>query len=200
MISNDCPVRSAGITRFLVPSALFLLAGLVGACDDPFKLKAQDENVSQPFIVHALSGSQLSFATALYFPARSVARVDGSFSFDVAFDLNPQGDVVLLPVNVVGQSPTGNRRVGILKAGAVYEAVLEAPKSGYTVDSVTVVKRGETVVVQAQETACSLSLTPYFYVKMVVDSLDIPLRTLFGRVMINSNCGFRSLAPGLPAF
>jgi hypothetical protein len=200
MISRNRSASPAGpLGRFAIP-ALLVLAGLLGACTDPLTVKATDENVTQPFSVHALSGSQLSYATALFFPLRTVARVDGSFAFDIAFDLNAQGDVILLPVTVVGQNPSGNRRVGIVKPGLAFDAVTEAPKSGYTVDSVTVVRRGEPAVVQAQETACSLSLTPYYYAKVVVDSIDLPSRTMFGRVMINSNCGFRSLSPGLPGF
>ena len=128
----------------------------------------------------------------------TVARVDGSFSFDVAFDINAQGDIVLLPVGVVGQNPAGNRSVGILTPTGTFESATEAPLGGYTVDSVTVVKVGQTAIVRAQEAACALSPTPYYYAKLVVDSLDRSARTLFGRMLINSNCGFRSLTPGLP--
>jgi len=179
-----------------------LLAGVafVGACEDPFKLKATDENQSQPFVVHALSGSQLAYVTALFFPVKQVARVDGAFAFDVAFDLNTAGDIVLLPVGLVGQSPGGNRRVGIQRTTTAYDAVGEAPTSGYAVDTATVIKRGETAVVQAQESLCAASLAPYLYAKIVVDSVDLAQRTIVGRVTINTNCGFRSLAKGLPGF
>ena len=200
MIFDNRYVRPAATLRRLALPALLLGAGSLGACGDALTAKATDQNVSQPFLLHALSGSQLPLATALFFPVRSVTRVDGSFAFDVAFDLNAQGDVVLYPVNMVGQNPTGNRRVGILKPGMLYDAVTEAPKTGYMVDTATVIKTGETAVVQAQETACSLSLTPYYYAKLVVDSVSLPARVIYGRVMINTNCGFRQLIAGLPAF
>jgi hypothetical protein len=200
MTPHNCVFRLARDARRLVPAALLLSAAVLGACEDPFKVKATNENASQPFVLHALSGSQLPFVTALFFPVKQVARVDGSFSFDVAFDLNAAGDIVLLPVGIVGQNPAGNRRVGILKATAVYDSVKEAPTSGYTVDTATVIKRGQTAIVQAQEALCSTSLTPYLYAKIVVDSVDLVQRTIVGRTTINTNCGFRSLAAGLPGF
>lgn len=186
--------------RRLALPALLLCAGVLGACSDPLTAKATDLNVTQPFLLHALTGSQLPFASALSLPARSVTRVDGSFAFDVAFDINASGDIILYPVGMVGQNPTGNRRVGIMKPGTLYDAITEAPKTGYMVDTATVVKVGEAAIVQAQETACSLSVTPYYYAKVVVDSVNLPSRVLYGRTMINTNCGFRQLIAGLPAF
>ena len=34
----------------------------------------------------------------------------------------------------------------------------------------------------------------------VIDSVNVPARALYGRTLINLNCGFRSLAPGTPKF
>lgn len=200
MISKTVSLRAARRLAGLRGLALFVGLALAAGCDDPFKVKAQFENLSQPFTVHALSGSPLAFATALNLTVKSVTRVDGAFAFDVAFDLNAQGDIVLLPVNVVGQSPAGSRRVGIARTGLAYESVTEAPRTGYVVDSVTVVRKGEAAVVQAQESACALSLAPYLHAKIVIDSIEMGTRTMYGRALINQNCGFRSLAPGLPAF
>jgi hypothetical protein len=176
---------------------LLIAAGLFGACG-PAKTTATDENSSQTFFVHALTGTPLPFATALVLPAKSVTRVDGGFGFDVAFDIDAQGNIILLPVTVVGQDPGVSRKVGILKPGGAYENVLTAPLTGYVYDSVTVVKRGEPAVIQAQETTCSLALSPYIYAKIVIDSVDMPTRAMYGRATIDTNCGFRSLAIGLP--
>jgi hypothetical protein len=184
--------------RRLAISALLLGAALAGGCSDPLKATAQYDNTDQPFSVHALTGAPLPFATALALPAKSVTRVDGTFSFDVAFDLNAQGDIVLLPVRVVGQNPTGSRQVGILKPGGAYESIGLAPLTGYVLDSVTVLKKGEPAIIQAQESACALSLSPYMYARIVIDSVDLVARAMYGRATININCGFRSLKTGLP--
>ena len=174
--------------------------GLLAACGDLTKTTAQFTNENQPFFVHALSGSALPFTTALLMPTRTVTRVDGALSFDVAFDLNSAGDIVLLPVNTVGQGTSGGHAVGILKPGGAYENILEAPRTGYRVDSITVVKRGEAVIIQSQEPSCGFSISPYLHAKLVIDSVDVSGRAMFGRTTININCGFRSLKSGLPEF
>jgi len=200
MTSHRSPFHPAGLARRLLSPALLASAAVLGACDNPFAAKATDENASQPFIVHALSGSQLLYTTALFLPVKQVARVDGSFSFDFAFDLNAAGDVVLLPVGMVGQNPSGSRRVGIQKSTTLYDSLSSPPTSGYAVDTATVIKVGQTAVIQAQEALCAATLAPYLYAKIVVDSVDLVQRTIVGRATINANCGFRSLALGLPGF
>jgi len=201
MMTNSLTVR-AGISRRLIPAALLVCGAVIGACGGPSMPIGQTENATQPFFVHALSGSPLGTSTALVFPGRSVTRVDGTFSFDLAFDINSAGNVVLLPPELVGQNPAGNRLVGIITGIGSYDNITEAPLSGYTVDSATVVVRGQAVAVQAQEPLCSSTnpIAPYLYAKLVVDSVDMPSRGIFGRVMISGNCGYRQLVPGFPAF
>jgi hypothetical protein len=193
----DTPLRAF---HRAVVSAILLGAATASACGDPFAVKAQFENDDQPYFVHALTGSALPFATGLVLSAKTVTRVDGSFAFDIAFDINAQGDVVLLPVRTVGQGAAGSRQVGILKPGGAYANILEAPKTGYVYDSVTVVRKNEPAVIQAQTPTCSLSLSPYLYARIVVDSVDLSNRAIYGHTTINTNCGFRSLAIGLPTF
>jgi hypothetical protein len=201
MISNTLRVR-AGIRRRLLPGVIVAFAAAVGACKDPLNFPGQSANGTQPFFVHALTGSPLITATAIAFPGRSVTRVDGNYNFDVAFDIDANGNVVLMPPELVGQNPAGNRLVGILKKTGSFDDITEAPFSGYTVDSVTVVSRGQPVVVQAQEPICATSNpgAPYLYAKIVIDSIDVVGRGIFGRAMIGGDCGYRQLIPGIPNF
>jgi hypothetical protein len=201
MISNT-PHFRAGIPRRLLPGVLLLCTAVAGACTSPATQQGSSQNGTQPFFVHALSGSPLPTATAIAFPTRSVTRVDGTFNFDVAFDIDTSGNVVLLAPELVGQNPAGNRLVGIITGIGSYDAILEAPLSGYRVDSVTVVSRGQAVAVQAQESACATSTpsAPYLYAKIVIDSVDLVGRGIYGRTMIGGDCGFRQLVAGYPTF
>jgi hypothetical protein len=185
-----------------LPGVIVAFAAAVGACKDPLNFPGQSANGTQPFFVHALTGSPLITATAIAFPGRSVTRVDGNYNFDVAFDIDANGNVVLMPPELVGQNPAGNRLVGILKKTGSFDDITEAPFSGYTVDSVTVVSRGQPVVVQAQEPICATSNpgAPYLYAKIVIDSIDVVGRGIFGRAMIGGDCGYRQLIPGIPNF
>jgi hypothetical protein len=201
MISNTLRFR-AGISRRLLPGALLACVAVALACDGPKTVPGLSQMATQPFFVHALSGSPLSSSTAIAFPGRVVTRVDGTFSFDVAFDIDASGNVVLLTPELVGQNPSGNRLVGIIKGIGSYDNITEAPISGYTVDSATVIARGQAVAVQAQEPVCETSnpVAPYLYAKIVIDSVDLVGRGIYGRTMIGGDCGYRQLKAGFPAF
>jgi hypothetical protein len=201
MISNT-PHFRARISRRLLPGALLVCAAIIGACDGPTDTSGQTENATQPFFVHALTGSPLAASTALAFPARAVTRVDGTYNFDIAFDINSAGLVVLLAPELVGQNPAGNRLVGIITGIGSYDLITEAPLTGYTVDSAVVVARGQAVAVQAQEPVCQSGTpsAPYLYAKIVIDSVDLVGRGIYGRAMIGGDCGFRQLIAGFPAF
>ena len=161
-------------------------------------MTAQYANATQALTVHALSGTPTYFATALSIPGLTTTKVDGSFSFDVAFDIDKSGNIVYLPPHMVGENPLGNRRVGIQKATTTYDLATLAPLNGYVFDSVTVAKVGETIIVQSPSSTCSLYALPYLYAKVVIDSIEPITRTLYGRTLIDQNCTFRSLDTGLP--
>jgi hypothetical protein len=190
------------VQRRLIPGALVVCAAMLGACNYASQAAGTTQNATQPFFVHALSGSPLATSNAITFPGRSVTRVDGTFNFDIAFDINAAGNVVLLSPELVGQNPGGNRLVGIQTGIGSYDNILEAPLTGYTVDSTTVVQRGQAVAVQAQEPICTTSnpTAPYLYAKIVIDSVDIVNRGIYGRAMIGGDCGYRQLIAGFPAF
>ena len=86
-LAHTLPFRRPAGPRRLPLFALLAAMFAVAACDDPFKVKANYENGSQAFQVYALSGTPTNLSSALLLPVRSVTRVDGSFAFDVAFDI-----------------------------------------------------------------------------------------------------------------
>jgi hypothetical protein len=187
----------ARIARCILP---LVAAAAVAACSDSLAPKADQTNVSQSFTAAALTGSATNAPAALNLVNKAITRIDGGFDFDLAFDLNAQGNAVLLPLGLVGTPLAGAHLVGLQRLTGSFDNAAEAPKSGYVFDSTMVVGLGQVVAVQAQESMCSLSLTPYIFAKVVIDSVSVPQRKLYGRTLINLNCGFRSLAPGTPSF
>jgi hypothetical protein len=199
-LTNLLPFRRPVGLRRLPLGALLAAMFAVAACDNPYTVKANYENSSQAFQLYALSGTATNLSSALLLSVKSVTRVDGAFAFDVAFDINSAGKIVVIPANVVGQNTNGARPVGVATNLGSYSTILEAPLGGYTFDSVTVVSVGQAFVIKSQQTACGTSLTPYMYAKAVVDSVDLTKRTLLGHAVININCGFRSLRDGIPTY
>lgn len=193
-------LRRLSPRRALALLALFATALVASACGDLNTMKAQYQNSNLAFSVHALSGSPLSYASGLSFTSQAVTRVDGAFAFDIAFDISPTGKVVFYPAGLVGSNPGGDVAVGLLPIAGAYENILDAPKTGFNKDSVTVVSVGQTVLSQTSATFCAGTFTPYSYAKTVIDSIRPSTRELFGRTTINQNCGFRSLVIGYPTY
>ena len=189
-------------TRQKMAHAAALLAAVttVWACDDPLKIRADQTNVNQFFTVSAISGTPMNAPVALNLTSKSITRLDGGFDFDIAFDLNAQGKIVILPLGLVGTPLGGAHLVGLLRMAGAFDSLTAAPKDGYVFDSTFVVAPGAVLAIQSQVGVCAGSFTPYIFAKLVIDSVRVSTRTLYGRTLINLNCGFRSLAPGTPTF
>jgi hypothetical protein len=103
---------------------------------------------------------------------------------------------------LVVSSPGGSRPVGMLKLTAVFDSLAIAPKTGYETDSALVIAPGEVVVVQSPHNSsgdlCQFTLSANIYAKIAVDSVNLASRTLFLRLGLDPNCGFRSFVTGLP--
>ena len=155
--------------------------------------------IAKPTVVSLFIRDLLSALAVL---SRQVVRVDGFAAFDVAFDINAAGNAVITPVKLVVVSPGGSRPVGLLRVPGTFETALEAPKTGYEADSSFVLTAGEVVMVQsAHNTAgdlCQFAINPNIYAKITVDSLNLASRTIFFRLGLDPNCGFRSFVTGVP--
>ena len=172
---------------------------IAGACGDPTGLRASLATQTDTFVAFALSGSDVARPAAINTLFRSVVRVDNTFNFDVAFDIDPSGGVRLIPVTLVGGIATSTRRVGIQKSAQPFDALTRAPGDGYTYDSVTVVQPGQAVSVQVTNSdQCAFSLSPFIYSRIGIDSINVTTRAIYFRATNDPNCGFRSFLPGVP--
>jgi len=186
--------RRAAYSPFLLAVAALALS----ACDDPFKLKASYGNEPFVYSLYGISGSGPANApAALDLVGRAPVRVDGNFNFDIAFDFDASGKIVILPQKLVGTPITGSRVVALQRISGSYESVLLAPTSGWQLDSAVTLLPGEVLGVRMTSASCVYQMSSEMYAKIVVDSV----RTgglIFGRGVINPNCGFKSFAEGIP--
>ncbi len=188
--------RSRPRVRALAVLALLVIA--IAACSDPFKLKAQYANEPFVYSLYGISGAGPANApAALDFSTRSTVRVDGSFNFDVAFDFDGTGKIRILPQKLVGAAVTGARTVGLQRIPGVYETILDAPSKDWKFDSTLTVLPGEVVGVRITSGSCIYQISSELYAKFVVDSVKTG-GLIFGRGVINPNCGFKSFADGIP--
>jgi hypothetical protein len=187
-------------------AATFAAAAML-ACGDPNAPVANYPNYADTLELYTMNGAPRGAPTAILLfngvGGSPAVVTDGSFRFDVAVDIDAQGSPVLYPVRTVAAPFLGAHRVGIRRTTESFDAILRAPESGYTYDSVAVVRIGEVVLIEsADPVACSLSGLSFggvIYAKMMVDSVRVADRRVFARVTADPNCGFTSLAvPGVP--
>jgi hypothetical protein len=182
--------------------ATMCVAALLNACGDPTNLRATAFTTVDTLSVFALTGTPPSYPSGLSIVAGQAVRVDGFANFDVALDIDASGRAVVYPVKLVVPSPNGSRPVGLQKLAGEFETVLEAPRTGYGTDASIALAPGETVVMQAAHNGdrdiCQFALSPYLYAKIAVDSVNLASRTLYLRMGVDPNCGFRSFASGIP--
>jgi hypothetical protein len=180
------------------------------ACGDPTRLRATLEIEHDTLVAYALNGTSPDLPSGLNTPFHEVVRADGSLTFDVAFDIDANGRVLLLSLNRVLGTPSAGRLVGVQDSVAAYETIVQAPSVGYSPDSILVlsprfdlggVERAGTdtvAIVRAATSYCQFDLSPYIFSKIVVDSVDLATRAVYFRIAVDPNCGFKSFRPGIP--
>jgi len=187
--------------RLVLLATMFVVAFL-NACGNVAGLKASFPTTVDTLSVFALSGTPPSYPSGISIVAGQAVRVDGFANFDVALDIDAAGNPIIYPVKLVVSSPGGSRVVGLQKVSGSFETVLEAPKDGFETDSALVMAPGEVVVVQSAHNTssdlCVFAINPNIYAKIAVDSVNLASRTLYLRMGLDPNCGFRSFASGIP--
>jgi hypothetical protein len=174
----------------------------INACSDPNSLQATLPTSVDTLSVWALSGTPPSYPSGISIVARQAVPIDAGGAFDVALDINDNGQPVIYPLKLVVTPVGGTRPVGLQTVTGDFDSLLVAPKSGFEADTALILNFGQVVVVQAthsiQGDFCQFAISPDIYAKITVDSLNLASRILYFRMGVDPNCGFRSFAGGLP--
>ncbi|HXC26194.1 MAG TPA: hypothetical protein VNU46_09785 [Gemmatimonadaceae bacterium] len=173
------------------------------ACGDNGALTASILVAPDTLVAYALTGTPSSYPSGLSTVGRTVVHVDGSASFDVAFDINSAGNVVVYPVRVLVSLEAGAPSVGFQTLPLIaFDSLTQAPTGYYRPDTTMTVSIGETFVILANRnggsTTCYAIATPQIYSKVVIDSVNLGNRSIHFRQVVDPNCGYRSFIYGLP--
>ncbi|HWH52095.1 MAG TPA: hypothetical protein VN651_11180 [Gemmatimonadaceae bacterium] len=192
-------------TRRLSPSKLAALAAAVFAiavsgCRDLTGLPASLPVISDSGVVYAINGAPAGAPTALEMFTGTLLPADAAFLFDIAFDIDSVGHVVILPQRVVANGLATTHTVALRTDTVAYESLIRAPTGGYRADTALVTVPGRMILVQSTNpTACSTSITgTTIFAKIIADVVDPATRQLIVRYTIDPNCGFRSFQSGIP--
>ena len=177
------------------------------ACNDPNQNNNVFAVVADTLQVFAMTGTPPSFPSAFLASAGAVTRADGSFNFDIAFDIDQSNKVIIFPQKLIGVpcvlgalncgGAAGAKPVGLQRITVPFDSLVRAPASGYQFDSSFTMSPGQAVAMQVQSSSeCPLSFSTVMYSKVVIDSLDPNRRAIYFRSVHDPNCGFRNLVPG----
>jgi len=174
------------------------IAVFVAACTDSLGLPAaSNQNIVDTVSLWALDGTALSLPSGYKLANKDinkgVVRTDRSSDLDFAFNVDTLGRLVFLPTGALGLG-IGS---GLHRTGATFEAIRTPPTSGFTSDSAFVFDTGTVAVVRSRP-GCSLGASIFFYAKLKVLAYDSVQRRVDFEILVNANCGYRSLQPGVP--
>ena len=179
-----------------LPIAL-LVAGLA-ACSDPNQLPdAQITNVVDTFTISALTGTPIASPSAYSIADRRPIRTDLSAGFDFAFDIVPGSEApVLLPRSALGFPTEGALLPGLQLREELFDAITEGLTNGYVTADTIAVAVGERYIGRSRVICSALGVPKYG--KFEILEIDAIERSITIQGLVNENCGYIGLEPGLP--
>jgi hypothetical protein len=180
------------------------LTGIVGlaailtaaACGSPTGIPAAVlTNVVDTVTLSALTGTPLTSASGYSLPARAPIRTDQSPLFDFAFEVLPDGRPVFLPLLAL-HLDGGVLDPGFIPQAIAFDAIGSAPLNGYLITDSMPARPGNIYIARSRLVCTQLSAAEY--AKMEVLAYDSLARTVTFQIMVNVNCGYRDLQPGIP--
>lgn len=185
-------------------SALLVAVGAVVAldgCGDSTAFRAQFANAENELTAYAMNGTPPSLPSAVHVRAGQVVRIDPTFAFDLAFDMDGFGGVTVFSARRVAGELSSVSRVGFrIDSVSPFELITKAPTSGFAYDTALALVVGQTLLIDVIDQSCAGQSFLGFNIraKLMMDSIDAARRAVFFRILSNPNCGFRSLVVGIP--
>jgi hypothetical protein len=174
---------------------LALIAALLAACDNTTGLLPPNSaNVVDTISLFALDGTPVAAPSGYRLSDGAVVRTDQAGDIDFAFNITPAGQAKLLPTGALGLGKLS----GIQEQRVPFDAITTAPNGEYADTSVNI-DSGSVVVVHSRPIGTCVVGIVFLYGKFEVLAIDTTARRVDLRVLVDQNCGYRSLEPGLPS-
>jgi hypothetical protein len=173
-------------------------AAVVAACSDSANLAdPTDANIIDTTTVWALNGTALTDPSGFSIPDRIAVRTDQSAAFDFAFNIDNSGKPVFLPIDLLGLGAISGTNPGLLQTPIPFDSIRTAVTGdSYVVDDTVSVAAGDVFYARSR-VVCSALAIP-LYGKIEILSVDPDTRSVTFRYLVDNNCGYLGLQPGLP--
>jgi hypothetical protein len=181
----------------LVPLAL------AAACSDSNSLgDATEVNAVDTVTLGALEGTSISTPSGYRISTISAStgpvRTDQTVDFEFAYNVRRLDDGsfqrVLLPRGALGLSSTDQVNPGLQRREESFDDITRAQSNGYVSDSAVPIQVGERYLVRSR-VICGIGVPLYGKLEI----LGFQDSTVTFQVLVDQNCGFKDLLPGLPA-
>ncbi len=174
--------------------ALTGLGLLVVACNDTSNLPAPFfTNVVGTVSLFALRGTAITLPSAYSLEGAQPVRTDQTTQLDFAFDFDSLGAPALFPTGAIHLGLSS----GLQRSTTAFDAIKLAPTGGYVFDKPLALDTGTVVLVRSRPTPC-VGTTVSLYAKLRVLGVDSTARSLRFEILVDQNCAYRGLEPGLP--
>ena len=185
--------------------AIVALVAVLAACGDPTKPTAFQANALSTYVITPFTNAPVTAATAISFLGGPM-HTSSAFTFDVAFDFDANGRTLVYPVRVVGGALANLERaflgqaqlprVGLQIVPGSFDALTEAPTTGYDTLSIQTLVPGAVMAVNVLDASCAFSLGgTTIAAKMTVDSVNTAARKIYLRTVVDPNCGYVGVVP-----
>jgi hypothetical protein len=152
-------------------------------------------NYVDTLTMYALNGTPIRTPSAYSMLDLAMVGTDTTGAFDFAFDIDSAGRPVIYPSGVLGLSPTP----GLQQTSTPFANLHTAPTDGYVADSALPLDTGSVFLARSRSATLScLYLSVPRYGKFHVLAIDKTQRTMTLEGLVDLNCGYHNLDPGLP--
>jgi len=182
--------------RFLL--SIFATAAVVSAaCSDPNDLPdATVANFVDTVTLAALTGTPIADASAFSISGGDSVRTDLSSDFDFAFQLDAEKGAMLLPRAVLGLTGVGRSDAGLQRRDETFDEIDTGESDGYVTSDTVFIAVGERYMGRSRVVCSALGVSKYG--KLEILAIDPVNRLVTFRYLVNDNCGYTGLLPGLP--
>ena len=186
------PSRSSSIALAAIPAVALLAVGCSNTTGLPAPIFT---NAVDTVSLWALRGTDISLPSAFTLSGAAQVRTDQTTAFDFAFDFDSIGEPALFPLGTLNLGQLS----GLQHPTTAFDAITIAPTGPYVFDKpLAVTDTGMVVLVRSRPTTCSFGATVSLYAKLRVIGVDSTARRLDMAILVDQNCGYRGLQPGLP--
>jgi hypothetical protein len=175
---------------------LLILLALSPGCSDANSLAQPTiANAVDTVTIGALVGTPITTPSA-YSIVDGAVRIDQTPDFEFAYNVQgSDSQKVFLPRAALGLVSGTTANPGVQARPETFDQITEARSNGYVTDSAVAVSVGERFMVRSRVICTSLGVPQY--AKLEILALDNKSVTF--QVLVDRNCGYKGLEPGLPA-